>query len=58
MQSSLLYSYSDGNRRIRIHNLCVPLSRSANNTRKAINSEMLTSFYMKETIDKIFKQKH
>ena len=57
IQSALLYSYGDGNRRIRIHNICIPLSKSLNNIYKAINSEMLASFYVKETIDKIYKTK-
>ena len=57
IQSALLYSYGDGNRRIRIHNLCVPLTKSVNNIYEAINSEMLASFYVKETIDKIYKTK-
>ena len=28
IQSDLLYSYGDGKRRIRVHNLCLPLSNN------------------------------
>ena len=58
IQSALLYSYGDGTRRIRIHNLCLPLSSSIKNIYKEINSEMLASFYLKDTIDKLYKTKN
>ena len=52
IQSALLYSYGDGTRRIRVHNLCVPLCTNINTIYEAVNSECLASFYLKETIDR------
>ena len=58
IQSALLYSYGDGTRRIRVHNLCLPLSTDIKNIYKEINSEMLATFYLKDTIDKLYKTKN
>ena len=58
IQSALLYSYGDGTRRVRVHNLCLPLSTSIKNIYKEINSEMLASYYLKDTIDKLYKTKN
>jgi protein transport protein SEC24 len=57
IQSALLYSYGDGERRIRVHNLCIPLSSNANDIYNNINSEILSSYYLKKTIDKYIKIK-
>ena len=58
IQSALLYSYGDGQRRIRIHNLCIPLSNNANDIFNNINCEILSAYYLKKTIDKIYKDKN
>ena len=58
IQSALLYSYGDGQRRIRIHNLCLPLSNKLIDIYNGINSEFLASYYLKQTIDKIYKTKN
>ena len=58
IQSALLYSYGDGTRRIRIHNLCLPVSSNIGNIYNEINAEMLATHYLKETIDKIYKTKN
>ena len=58
IQSALLYSYGDGTRRIRIHNLCLPVSSNIGNIYNEINAEMLATHYLKDTIDKIYKTKN
>ena len=58
IQSALLYSYGDGTRRIRVHNLCLPLSNDINDIYNGINSEMVATYYLKETINKIYKTKN
>ena len=58
IQSSLFYSYGDGTRRIRVHNLCLPLSSNIKHIYQKINPELLVSYYLKETINKIYKNKN
>ena len=58
IQSALLYSYGDGTRRIRIHNLCVPLVTNIKYIYQEINAEMLATYYLKDTIDKLYKTKN
>jgi protein transport protein SEC24 len=58
IQNSLFYSYGDGTRRIRVHNLCIPLSSNIRYIYKKLNPELLASFYLKETINKIYKNKN
>ena len=58
IQSALLYSYGDGTRRIRVHNLCLPLSTNIKNIYREINAEMLATYYLKDTIDKLYKTKN
>ena len=58
IQSALLYSYGDGTRRIRIHNLCLPLTTNISSIYKEINSEMIATYYLKDTIDKLYKTKN
>lgn len=57
IQSALLYSFGDGTRRIRIHNLCLPVSNRAKDIFESINSEALAAYYFKSTIDKIYRTK-
>lgn len=56
-QTSLLYSYWDGSRRIRIHNLCLPITSNIRYIFKKVNSELLASYYLKDSISKIYKTK-
>ena len=58
IQSGLLYSYGDGTRRIRVHNLCLPISSNIRHIYNEVNSEILASYYLKDTIDKIYKTKN
>lgn len=58
IQSALLYSYGDGSRRIRIHNLCLPVSSSTQDIYLGVNAEALAVCYFKQTIDKIYKTKN
>ena len=58
IQSALLYSYGDGTRRIRIHNLCLPLTTNIKHIYNEINSEMVATYYLKDTIDKLYKTKN
>ncbi len=58
IQSALLYSYGDGQRRIRVHNLCLPLSNKNRDIYNGINPEFLATYYLKQTIDKIYKTKN
>ena len=58
IQSALLYSYGDGTRRIRVHNLCLPISSNIRYIYNEVNSELLASYYLKDTIDKIYKTKN
>lgn len=55
IQSALLYSYGDGSRRIRVHNLCLPVSDHAEHIYANIDSEVLATHYLKSTIDKLYK---
>ena len=57
IQSSLLYSFGDGKRRIRIHNLCLPLSNEPKRIFESMNSEIISNYYIKMTIDKLYKEK-
>jgi len=58
IQSALLYSYGDGTRRIRIHNLCLPLTTNIKHIYNEINAEMVATYYLKDTIDKLYKTKN
>ena len=49
IQNALLYSFGDSTLRIRIHNLCLPLSSNIRHIYKEINSELLANFYIKNT---------
>ena len=55
IQSSLLYSYGDGTRRIRIHNLCLPVSNNIFDIVNSIDCEVQISVFLKRTIDQIYR---
>ena len=58
IQSALLYSYGDGKRRIRVHNLCLPLSNNPRIIFESMNAENIASYYVKLTGDKLYKNKN
>ena len=58
IQTSLLYSVGDGHRRIRIHNLCLPLSNNPIKIFESMNGEIVASYYLKLTNDKLYKNKN
>ena len=58
IQNALFYSFGDSTRRIRVHNLCIPLSSNINHIYKEINAELLANFYLKNTIDNIYKNRN
>jgi protein transport protein SEC24 len=58
IQSSLLYSYGDGQRRIRVHNLCLPTSNNPRLIYENMNAEIIASYYLKLTNDKLYKNKN
>lgn len=57
MQNAILYTHPDGTRRIRIHNLCLPVTSRLIDIYQTIDGDTLATYYMKMTIDKIFKTK-
>ena len=54
----MLYSYDDCTRRIRIHNLCVLLVPNIKYIYQEINAEILATYYLKDTIDKLYNTKN
>lgn len=57
IQSAVLYTHSEGTRRIRIHNACYPIANRLFDIFNSIDVETLATFYLKSIIDKIFKSK-
>ena len=57
IQNSLLYSFGNGKRRIRVHNLCLPISNDPKIIYGSMNSEIIANYYIRMTIDKIYKSK-
>ena len=57
IQSALLYTPKDGERRIRIHNYCLPMTKRISEVHESIDSEALVCLFTKQLIDKIFKTK-
>ena len=58
IQSALLYSFGDGTRRIRVHNLCLPISSNIRHIYNEVNADILAIHYLKDTIDKIYRIKN
>ena len=58
IQSALLQSYGDDSWRIRIHNLCLPVSSNLRHIFNKVNTDILATHYLKYTIDKIYKIKN
>jgi len=57
VQTAVLYTHSDGTRRIRVHNLCLPIVNRIIDVFEGIDSECLNAFLLKYIIDKTFKTK-
>jgi protein transport protein SEC24 len=57
IQTAILYTHSDGTRRIRVHNLCLPVVNRLIDVFEGVDAESLNAFLLKLIIDKIFKTK-
>jgi protein transport protein SEC24 len=55
MQSCLLYSHGDGTRRMRVHNLCLPISTNNKDIFDSIDPEFLACFLAQKSSHLIFK---
>ena len=58
LQSSLLYNHGSGKRRVRVYNLCIPVSSRPKEIYESINSENLCSFMIQYLIINIYKNKN
>ena len=58
MQSCLLYSHGDGTRRMRVHNLCLPISTNNKDIFDSIDPEFLACFLAQKCSHLIFKYKN
>ena len=58
LQASLLYSHGSGKRRVRVYNLCMPVSSRPKDIFESVNSENLCSFMMQYIIMNIFRKKN
>ena len=58
MQSCLLYSHGDGTRRMRVHNLCLPISTNNKEIFESIDPEFLACFLAQKSSHLIFKYKN
>ena len=57
LQASLLYNHGSGKRRVRVYNLCIPVSSRPKDIYESINSEMICSFMMQYLIMNIYRKK-
>ena len=58
MQSCLLYSCGDGTRRMRVHNLCLPLSSNNLEIYDSIDNEFLVTFWAQKCAHMAFKYRN
>ena len=58
MQSCLLYSNSDGTRRMRVHNLCLPISSDNSQIYESIEPEFLVAFWAQKCSHLAFKYRN
>ena len=58
IQGTLLYSRGDGQKRLRIFNLCFPISSKPMDIYKSINSEIFVCLMMQQFITKTYRQKN
>ena len=57
IQASMLYSRGDGKKRVRVYNLCIPVSSRPKDIYESINSEILSTFMAQYLIMTIYKNK-
>lgn len=57
IQASLLYSRGDGKKRIRVYNLCIPISSNPKDIYESINSEYLICLMTQYLIMSIYRKK-
>ena len=58
IQSCLLYSYGDGTRRMRVHNLCFPTSSNNKDIFDSIDVECLCAIFAQKLTHSIYKSKN
>ena len=58
IQSCLLYSHGDGTRRMRVHNLCLPISSNNNQIYESIEAEFLACFLAQKSVHLIFRNRN
>ena len=58
LQSCLLYSHGDGTRRMRVHNLCIPVSSNNNEIFQSIDAEFLSAFYAQRICHLAFRTRN
>ena len=58
IQSCLLYSHGDGTRRMRVHNLCLPISSNNSQIYDSIDPEFLACFWAQKSSHLIFKYRN
>ena len=58
IQSCLLYSYGDGRRRMRVHNLCLPISSNNKDIFESIDVECLSAFFVEKLTHSIYRTKN
>jgi protein transport protein SEC24 len=56
IQSALLYTTSSGERRIRVHNVCVPVSSALHELYQATNVNAMTNLLAKQAVDMALAQ--
>ena len=58
IQSCLLFSRGDGTRRMRVHNLCLPISSNNNQIYESIDSEYLACFLAQKSSHLIYRYRN
>jgi protein transport protein SEC24 len=58
IQSCLLFSQGDGTRRIRVHNLCLPVSSNNKDIFESIDVECLSAFYAQKLTHLIYRTRN
>ena len=58
VQSALLYSTSEGQRRIRVHNMAVPLTNIMANIHDYLDVNALTLFFARKALNTLIVNKH
>jgi protein transport protein SEC24 len=58
VQSALLYSTSDAQRRIRVHNIAVPLTNVGQNLHDYMDEQAMTLFYARYALKEVTTSRH